>query len=381
VESYLADWRSVLWSAGIAGGVVFLALAAHSVVFILIKRFANRDGGAFYGLLAQYEQGPTRALLPLFGLLAAIPWIPLSSLVQSRLSHATGLALIATIAWVAIALLDVVQDYISHRHALEESDNLAARRVRTQVQVLRHIAVVVIVVVAASIMVMTFPSVRHLGESMFASAGLAALVAGLAARSTLSSLMAGVQIALSQPIRLEDVVIVEGEWGWIEEITTTYVVVRVWDLRRLIVPLSYFIEKPFQNWTRKTADLLGTVFVYVDYSIPAEEVRSELHRILESSGMWDGKVWGLQVTNANERTLELRALMSAPGSSSAWDLRCHVREKLISYLQERYPESLPRIRTEIARLPELVRRPEDLARGGSKPEFPRGLESALEPTG
>jgi hypothetical protein len=170
---------------------------------------------------------------------------------------------------------------------------------------------------------------------------------GLAARTALTNILAGIQIALSQPIRLGDVVIVENEWGWIEEITTTYVVVRIWDLRRLIVPLSYFIEKPFQNWTHTTADLLGTVFVYSDYRVEVEEVRSELLRILESSGMWDGKVWGLQVTNATDRSLELRALMSAPDAPKAWDLRCYVREKLIEFLQQRFPESLPRTRAEL----------------------------------
>jgi len=190
---------------------------------------------------------------------------------------------------------------------------------------------------------------RHfqLNRGQFPSAGLAGLILGMAMRPTLASLIAGIQIALTQPIRIEDVVIVEGEWGWIEEIHTTYVVVKIWDLRRLVVPLSYFIEKPFQNWTRVTADLLGTVFLYVDYNIQVEEIRQELHSVLESSGMWDGKSWGLQVTNAGEHTLELRALMSAPNGSAAWDLRCHVRERLVQFLQKRHPESLPRTRAEV----------------------------------
>ena len=149
------------------------------------------------------------------------------------------------------------------------------------------------------------------------------------------------------PIRLDDVVIVEGEWGRIEEIGTTYVVVRIWDFRRLVVPLSYFIEKPFQNWTRKSADLLGTVFIYTDYTVPVDEVRSQLHAVLQSSGLWDGKTWGLQVTNATENVVELRALMSAPDSGTAWDLRCEVREKMIKFLQEKFPDSLPKLRAEL----------------------------------
>lgn len=346
----LANWRSGLWSAGIAAGSVLIALLAHYLFFAALKRITSKKGSAFYIRLARYETNPTRLLLPLLALMTVIPWMPLAGILVARLAHAAGLAFIACIAWVLVALLDVLQDFISHRQALELSDNLAARRMRTQVQVLRHIAVVVIVILAIAIMVMTFPNVRHLGESLFASAGVAALVAGFAARTTLSSLLAGVQIALSQPIHLEDAVVVEGEWGWIEEITMTYVVVRIWDLRRLIVPLSYFIEKPFQNWTRQTADLLGSAFIYVDYTAPVEELRQELLRILKSSGMWDGRVWNLQVSNATASTLELRALMSAPNGSVAWDLRCHVREKMIAFLQKNYPESLPRTRADVAGL-------------------------------
>jgi small-conductance mechanosensitive channel len=341
-------WQHALWSLGLAVGALILALAVHSVVLAFLKRITRRKGSVFYDRLAKYETAPTRLLLPLLALLTVIPWMPLAPPLAGRLTHAAGLIFIASIAWMLVALLDVLQDYISHRQALQLSDNFAARRMRTQVQVLRHIAVVIIVVITISIMVMTFPNVRHLGESLFASAGLAALVAGFAARTTLSSLLAGVQIALSQPIHLEDAVVVEGEWGWVEEITMTYVVVRIWDLRRLIVPLSYFIEKPFQNWTRQTADLLGSAFLYVDYTAPIEELRQELLRVLKSSGMWDGRVWNLQVSNATASTLELRALMSAPNGSVAWDLRCHVREKMIAFLQKNYPDSLPRTRAEIS---------------------------------
>jgi small-conductance mechanosensitive channel len=365
MQHYLGDWRNELWSVGLVGGATLLALAAHCIVFVLGRRVAKQRDGTFYVLLAKHEERPTRLLLPLLALLPVIPWLPLASIMVSRLNHAVALALIACTGWLAVALLDVLQDYISQRHAAEAGNNLAVRRVRTQVQVLRHTAVVVVVIATIAIMVMTFPSARHVGESLFASAGLAAVIAGLAARSTFSNLLAGVQIALSQPIRLDDVVIVEGEWGWIEEITMTYVVVRIWDLRRLVLPISYFIEKPFQNWTRNAADLLGTAFIYADYTVPVQEVREELHRILQASGMWDGKVWGLQVSNATERTLEMRALMSAPESSEAWDLRCYVREKLVAFLQQNYPESLPRTRGEITSLTTLNDRRQDAGNAGS----------------
>jgi small-conductance mechanosensitive channel len=376
MQRYLADWRNELWSVGLVAGAILFALAAHCIVFVLGRRVARQRDGTFYGLLVKHEESPTRLLLPLLAVLAVIPWLPLTSIIVSRLNHAVALALIACTGWLAIALLDVLQDYISQRHAAEVGNNLAVRRVRTQVQVLRHIAAVVVVIATIAIMVMTFPSARHVGESLFASAGLAAVVAGLAARSTFSNLLAGVQIALSQPIRLDDVVIVEGEWGWIEEITMTYVVVRIWDLRRLVLPISYFIEKPFQNWTRNTSDLLGTAFVYADYTVPVDGVREELHRILQASGMWDGRVWGLQVTNATERTLELRALMSAPESSAAWDLRCYVREKLIAFLQQKYPESLPRTRGEITGLRTVNDRPQGASHEGSGRDGSKDLQSA-----
>jgi hypothetical protein len=284
------------------------------------------------------------------------------------------------VAWSLVALLDVLQDFISHRQALELADNLAARRINTQVQILRHIAVVLIVVLSIAIMVMTFPNVRHVGESLFASAGLAALVAGLAARTTLSSLLAGVQIALSQPMRLEDAVVIEGEWGWIEEITMTYVVVRIWDLRRLIVPLSYFIEKPFQNWTRQTADLLGTVFIYADYALPVEPVRQELQRILQSTKLWDGRVWNLQVTNAKENVIELRALMSAANGSVAWDLRCFDREKLVDFIQQKYPASLPRTRADVRGLGQDREDPRDGDHNPAGTIAPKSLKAAFGPS-
>jgi small-conductance mechanosensitive channel len=200
-------------------------------------------------------------------------------------------------------------------------------------------------------MLMVFQSVRQLGTAMIASAGVAGIVIGFAAQKSLGTLLAGFQIAMTQPIRIDDVVIVEAEWGKIEEITLTYVVVRIWDLRRLVVPITYFIEKPFQNWTRTSADILGTVFLQVDYGVPVDAVRQELTRILEASPNWDRKVNVLQVTDTKERTLELRALASSSDASKSWDLRCEMREKLVAFIQQKFPDSLPRLRTTIERAP------------------------------
>ncbi len=254
--------------------------------------------------------------------------------------------MISSIAWFIIKLTAVLENLILSKYEVDEKDNLQARKIYTQVRIIRKILVVIIIIVALSAILMSFKQFRQLGTGILASAGLAGIIIGFAAQRTLSNLLAGIQIAITQPIRIDDVVIVENEWGKIEEITLTYVVVKIWDLRRLILPISYFIEKPFQNWTRVSADLLGTVYLYVDYSVPVEEIRKELHHILQNA-QWDGLVWGLQVTDTTDKTMQLRALMSAPDASSAWNLRCEVREKLVEFIQQKYPNALPKLRAEI----------------------------------
>jgi small-conductance mechanosensitive channel len=239
---------------------------------------------------------------------------------------------------------------------------------------------VLVIVITVGFMLMTFPEIRRLGLSLFASAGIAGLVIGMAARPALSNLIAGLQIALTEPIRIDDVVIVEGEWGRIEEIGTTYVVVKIWDLRRMVVPLSYFIEKPFQNWTRVSADILGSVFLYTDYTVPVEALREELTRILKSTQLWDGTVNVLQLSDAREHTVEVRALMSARNSSDQWDLRCFVRERLIAFLQKNYPEALPRTRAEFQRTRDIETKAEERRERNIAADRPPTPEAADPPS-
>jgi small-conductance mechanosensitive channel len=345
------SWQGWLASAAVVGGAVFLGLIAHAVLYAILRNLAQRTGSRLDDVFVRRTSGPVRLMLPLLLVLAALPALPVQVNVGNLLRHGALLVFIAACAWLGVRLLDVFEAAIMGKYRTDVMDNLRARKIQTQAHVLRRIAVGAIVLLAASTMLMTFPSIRQIVLSLFASAGLAGLVVAMAARPALSNWIAGLQIALTEPIRIDDVVIVEGEWGWIEEITTTYVVVRIWDLRRLVVPLSYFIEKPRQNWTRRTADLIGSVFLYADYMVPVEEIRQELQRILKSSPLWDGKVSNLQVTDATEHTLQLRALMSASDSSRAWDLRCYVREKLVEFLQRRYPKSLPRARAEVQMQP------------------------------
>ena len=233
-------------------------------------------------------------------------------------------------------------------HPLSNADNLEARRVQTQTRVLSQVVQGAVVLVGLSLMLMTFPAVRQVGASLLASAGLLGIVAGFAARPVLGNLIAGLQIGLSQPIRIDDVVIVENEWGVIEQITGTYVVVRIWDQRRLIVPLQYWIEKPFQNWTRTSSELIGTVFLWVDYRMPLQPLRDELQRACEASVHWDKRLALLQVTEAGPTAMQLRCLVTAASAPAAWDLRCEVREALVAFVQRDYPQYLPRGRAEVA---------------------------------
>ncbi|MBI5015225.1 MAG: mechanosensitive ion channel [Deltaproteobacteria bacterium] len=279
--------------------------------------------------------------------MVAMPGVRLPPEADSMLKQVLGLVLIGALAWFAASSVYVFRDVVLSKYDITQKDNLKARAIYTQLQVIERIAVFLIIVIAASSMLMTFDKVRQVGVSILASAGIVGIIIGFAAQKSIGTLFAGIQIALTQPIRIDDVVIVEKEWGRVEEITLTYVVIKIWDLRRLIVPITYFIDKSFQDWTRVSADLLGTVFLYADYSLPVEPVREELHRILKASARWDGKVWGLQVTDARERAIEVRALMSAADSSAAWDLRCEVREKLLGFIQAEYPECLPKVRAEV----------------------------------
>ncbi len=277
--------------------------------------------------------------------------LPPLDLIPGFLNESIGLIgslfMIVALTWLSIAFIRTAKNNILKRFDISVADNLRYRKLHTQYNILEKILVFIVIVIALGVTLLQFDGVRNVGISIFASAGIAGLILGLAAQKALGTILAGLQIAMTQPIRLDDVVIVENEWGWIEEINLTYVVIRIWDKRRLVVPSNYFLETPFQNWTRTTAEILGTVFIYTDYTIPIEAVRKELTRLLESNKYWDQKVNVLQVTDAREQTLELRALMSAANSPEAWELRVYIREKLIEFIQREYPQCLPKTRISV----------------------------------
>jgi len=342
----MSIWEDLLAAALGLGGGALLGLAAWRAVRTVLERVLRRAGAgrdeAVLGRLA----GPGRAatVLAAAGLVLAAVSPRLDSGLGAGASRLFGAAWIVTLAWLAARGVLLAEDLVLARFDLGARDNLQARKLHTQVRVANRVLGVALVLVTAGLVGMRFETFRQLGAGILASAGVAGLVVGLAAQKTIANALAGIQLAFTQPIRLDDVVVVEGEWGRIEEITFTYVVVRIWDQRRLVVPVSRFLDAPFQNWTRVSAEVWGPVLLYADFTVPVPRVRAELERYVAGHPKWDGKVCGLQVTGASERALELRALVSAADSPALWDLRCDVREHLAAFLRDELPGSLPRTR-------------------------------------
>lgn len=278
---------------------------------------------------------------------AALPFAGLDEPARALVRQIDRVAVLLAASWVIIRVLAVGEEALLARYRVDHADNLKARKVHTQIRYMRRIASFVVGVIAVGAVLLTFEEIQQIGTTLLTTAGVAGVIVGFAAQKTLSMVIAGLQIAFTQPIRLDDAVIVEGEWGWIEEITLTYVVVKLWDWRRLVVPINYFLDNVFQNWTRNSSRMIGTVYLYLDYRFPVVTLRGALASILEETDLWDGSVQVVQVTDTTERTMEVRILVSATSSPRLWDLRCFVRERLVGYVQERYPEMLPRMRAEL----------------------------------
>lgn len=329
----------------IAAALLAAQLLYGGVVRVLRRRLRAKD--SFWRPLLLRTRGPARLALGLIAVAWAIHAAPLPVREANLVQHGLLIAFILLWGWAAMTALDIASDLYLRRYRIDVADNLMARKHYTQIRILRRALATLVVLLTASFALMTIPGVRQLGVSLLAAGGAAGIIVGLALQPVLSNLLAGVQIALTQPIRIDDAVIVEGEWGNVEEITSTYVVIRIWDLRRLIVPLKYFLEKPFQNWTRESADMLGVVMLYVDYHVPVEAIRGKLKEILEASPHWDRKVSVVQVTDLKERTVEVRILASAAAAGAAFDLRCEIRERMIEWLREEHPEALPVDRIEV----------------------------------
>jgi small-conductance mechanosensitive channel len=335
--SWLPAWGQSLLLVALALAV---ALGVHAVGVVVVRRlFKNHNG--FWRALVLRTQGPGRLTLITIALSGAVQAAPLTPAQAEPLRHALLVCLIVLLGWICLVALDIGAALYMRGYRTDVEDNLLARKHLTQVRILRQAASVLVVLITAGVALTTINAVRQWGVSLLAAGGAAGIIVGLALQPLLTNLIAGIQIAITQPIRIDDAVIVENEWGWIEEITVAFVVVRLWDWRRMVLPLSYFIQHPFQNWTRESAALIGTVMVYVDFAAPVEAMRAKLEEIVRASKLWDGQVVNLAVTDLRERVMEVRCLVSARNASQTFDLRCEVREKMLAFLKVEHPEALP----------------------------------------
>ena len=362
-------WLDWLPDPIVAALILLIAIGFALILHRLLRKTSRRLIAARYpNLFSVITQmrGLSRLALFILAVYSALPVLPIDYDLKRVIARLLAMCIIALIGWAAIAALHITADIYLRRYRLDVEDNLLARKHNTQIRVLLRSIDIILVLFTVGAALMTFQTVRQYGVSLFASAGVAGIIAGLAARPVLSNLMAGVQLAMTQPIRLEDAVIVENEYGNVEEIGSTYVVLRLWDLRRMIVPLTYFIEKPFQNWTRESSTLIGTVLMQVDYRAPVGVIRKKAEEIVRASNRWDGRVCNVSLTDFKHDTMEVRILASAGDAGKVFDLRCEIREKLIDFLQREHPEVLPRQRTELAVDREALGSSVTVTTGGTK---------------
>jgi small-conductance mechanosensitive channel len=349
MEKMLHVWHGWFFVLFLACAALVLSNGVHWIIFRLLRKKKTEGSSMTLGWgLHRHLGGPARVIFVITCLFMVLPFAPreLTPYLGQPLRHFLAIMLVASMGWFAIGVVYVVEAAFLRHYDITVEDNVRARQVHTQMTIFRRIVIGFLLIVTTGAVLWTFHDERvwKAGTGLLASAGIASLILATAAKSTASNFLAGIQIALTSPIRIDDVVVVQGEWGRIEEITSAYVVIKIWDQRRLIVPLSYFIENSFANWTRKSAEILGTAFLYVDYSVPVEVLRQQLQKIAAGSPLWDKRVCGLQVTDLKEHTMELRCLVSSRNSSENFDLRCIVREEMTAFLRDNYPEALPHFR-------------------------------------
>src|ERR1700744_1896853 len=348
MDDILKSWSQQLqpwaWNLGVVVSALIIGFILKLVITAILHFYKNKKDFSLFKSIISRLGPPLNFFVPLLILDFTTPLLEITKLWDTALDRILDIFVIIAFANLLIGAFKIFEDYVYHQYDITGEDNLKGRKVRTQMIFVRKVVIIIIVVVTLSIILLSFSSVRKIGAGLLTGVGIGGIIIGFAAQKSLSNFLAGLQIAFTQPIRIDDVLVVEGEWGRVEDITLTYVVLSIWDQRRLILPITYFIEKPFQNWTRTTSEILGTVFLYVDYTFPVDELREKLNRLLKTNKLWDKRVGILQVTDSKEHTIELRALMSARNSSDAFDLRCYIRENLLKYVSDTMPQSLPQIR-------------------------------------
>jgi small-conductance mechanosensitive channel len=348
MDNQLQTWSQQFpvwaWNLGVIISALLLGFIFRLIIAGILHYYKNKRDYSLFKSIITHLATPLNFFVPLFVLNLSIPLLKLSKTFLETSDKVLDILVTIAFAGLLICAVRIFEDYVYHQYDITVEDNLRGRKVRTQVIFIRKIFIITIVIVTIAIILLSFSNVRKLGAGLLTGVGIGGIILGIAAQKPLGNLLAGLQIAFTQPIRIDDVLVVEGEWGRVEEITLTYVVLNIWDQRRLILPITYFTEKPFQNWTRTTSELLGAVFLYVDYTFPVDKLRSEFDRLLKTTKLWDKRVGVLQVTDSKTDTIELRVLVSARNSSEAFDLRCYIRENLLKYIAEHLPESLPQRR-------------------------------------
>lgn len=340
-ETWSGRIHPLLWNVIIVVSAIVIGLVVKTVVKAILNYNKKYTDYSLFRSFILHLSRPMNHFVPILTLNLMVPLMTLDPQYKLMLSRTAGIALMVSFAVVLISAISIFEDYIYHTYDLNKEDNLKERKIQTQIQFIRKLLGALIVFITIALILLSFDNVRKIGAGLLTGVGIGGIIIGFAAQKSLGNLLAGFQIAFTQPIRIDDVLVVEGEWGRVEDITLTYVVLNIWDQRRLILPINYFIEKPFQNWTRTTSEILGTVFLYLDYNTPVDALREEFDRLLDKSPLWDRRVKVIQVTDAREHTMELRMLVSSSNSSKAFDLRCYIRENLIKFIKDNYPESLP----------------------------------------
>jgi small-conductance mechanosensitive channel len=346
VQAWSQQFDPWAWNLGVIVASLTFGFIVKLIITGILHYYKNRDDYSLFKSIITHLSGPLNFFVPLLTLNFSFPLFRLGTTFLNPFNRIIEIGLTTSFAGLLISAFRIFEDHVYHQFDLKKADNLKERKIRTQLIFIRKVVIILIALITLAIILLSFDNVRKIGAGLLTGVGIGSIIIGFAAQKSLSNFLAGFQIAFTQPIRIDDVLVVEGEWGRVEDITLTYVVLNIWDQRRLILPITYFIEKPFQNWTRITSEILGTVFLYVDYSIPVESLRKELKRLLENSDLWDKRVGIIQVTDAREKTMEIRALVSARNSSQAFDLRCYIRENLLKFINETAPQSLPRTRFE-----------------------------------
>ncbi|SHM75018.1 mechanosensitive ion channel family protein [Mucilaginibacter sp. OK098] len=361
VEEWSGRIQPFAWNLIIVGLAIVIGLVVKFIIKAVLNYNKNHTDYSLFRSIITHFSRPMNHFVPLLMLNLMEPLMVLSPQYDLILSRTVEIGLIISFAIVLISAINIFEDYVYHTYDLNKDDNLKERKVRTQMQFVKRLLASVIIFITIAIILLSFDNVRKIGAGLLTGVGIGGIIIGFAAQKSLGNLLAGFQIAFTQPIRIDDVLVVEGEWGRVEDITLTYVVLNIWDQRRLILPINYFIEKPFQNWTRTSSEILGTIFLYLDYNTPVDTLRTEFDRLLTTTTLWDKRVKVIQVTDAKTNCIEIRVLVSARNSSQAFDLRCYIRENLVKFVKDNYPESLP--------LNRLVMKNVDLI----KPETPGNL--------